>query len=59
MVDPTSDVGDGDSADAPACAHCGAPVTGDDHRVRPTLDDDTIEHAHFCDDDCLAEWDGK
>ncbi len=58
MVDPTSDIGDVDPEDAPACAVCGAAVTGDDHRVRSWVEDSNVEHRHFCDDDCLEEWDG-
>jgi hypothetical protein len=56
MVDPTSDVGEVGADDAPACTHCGEPVTGDTHRVRSRIVDDTSEHVHFCDDDCLAAW---
>ncbi|WP_121820603.1 DUF7576 family protein [Halostella salina] len=58
MVDPTSDLGeDVDEADAPNCEHCGDPVVGTpDHRVHTTVEDDTVEHRHFCDDACLDEW---
>lgn len=56
MVDPTSDIGDVDPEDAPVCAHCGAAVVGDSHRVRTRIVDDTAEHTHFCDDECLAAY---
>ena len=58
MVDPTSDLGeDVSEEDAPECAQCGDPIVADtDHRVRTTVEDGTVDHRHFCSDDCLDEW---
>ncbi|WP_435358803.1 DUF7576 family protein [Haloarchaeobius sp. DFWS5] len=58
MVDPTSDVGEVDPDDAPDCAACGDTVIEDDHRVRSWVDDEgLVQHRHFCDDECLENWD--
>jgi len=58
MVDPTSDLNeDVDDADAPACAACGATVAMvSTHRVTTSVEDGTVETAHFCDDDCRENW---
>ncbi|MEF8774904.1 MAG: hypothetical protein V5A43_00175 [Haloarculaceae archaeon] len=60
MVDPTSDLGeDVTEDDAPECATCGDVVVQTaDHRVITWIEDDAVETAHFCDDDCRSEWDG-
>jgi hypothetical protein len=59
MVDPTSDLGeDVTEEDAPTCETCGASIVQEaTHRVVPWVDDGQIKHAHFCDEDCRAEWD--
>ena len=59
MVDPTSDLGeDVTEEDAPRCGTCGEPVLyGAGHRVVTWVEDDTVRRVHFCDDDCLSEWD--
>lgn len=61
MVDPTSDLGeDVTEEDAPRCRTCGEPIVGSTgHRVVTWIEDGTIRSAHFCDDDCRSEWDGK
>ena len=61
MVDPTSDLGeDVAEEDAPECATCGALVVEEPtHRVVTWIEDDAVETAHFCDDDCRDAWDGS
>jgi uncharacterized protein with PIN domain len=61
MVDPTSDLGeDVTEEDAPRCATCGDPIVDSpDHRVITWVDDETVETAHFCDEDCRMDWDGE
>lgn len=61
MVDPTSDHHeDIDEADAPDCATCGDAIANEyTHRVITWVNDGEVHTAHFCDDDCRAEWDGE
>lgn len=61
MVDPTSDLGEGISEEeAPVCETCGATlVEAPDHRVITWIEDDEVQTAHFCDDDCRSRWDGS
>lgn len=61
MVDPTSDLGeDVSEAEAPRCATCGDPIMADpSHRVVTWIEDGEVQHAHFCCEDCRAQWDGK
>jgi hypothetical protein len=58
MVDPTSDLGEDVSEDeAPRCVVCEEPIVEDpDHRVVTWVEDGTVQSAHFCDDNCRAEW---
>ncbi len=60
MVDPTSDLGeDVTEEDAPVCGTCGgAIVDSPNHRVLTWIEDGEVQAAHFCDDDCRADWDG-
>lgn len=60
MVDPTSDLGeDVTEEDAPRCAACEAPIVNEPtHRVVTWVEDDRVQVAHFCDEDCRAEWSG-
>lgn len=53
MVDPTSDVGEGDEDDAPVCAACGEPAFGTGRRVTTRVEDGRVVHRHFCSDECL------
>lgn len=59
MVDPTSDLGEEVSEDdAPRCETCGDPIVDEPrHRVVTWIEDGEVRTAHFCDDDCRAEWD--
>lgn len=61
MVDPTSDLGeDVTEEDAPRCATCGAAIVNSStHRVITWIEDDTVQTAHFCDEDCRRDWDGE
>lgn len=61
MVDPTSELNEDVSPDdAPACETCGALlVENPDHRVVTWVEDDTVESAHFCDEECRRNWDGS
>ncbi|MHB9285845.1 hypothetical protein ACKVMT_02255 [Halobacteriales archaeon Cl-PHB] len=61
MVDPTSDLGeDVTEEDAPRCATCGDPIVDSpEHRVITWVDEEMVETAHFCDDDCRMDWDGE
>ncbi|SNZ17874.1 hypothetical protein SAMN06269185_3152 [Natronoarchaeum philippinense] len=61
MVDPTSDLGeDVDEDDAPECAVCGDPIVENrDHVVRSWIEDDEVQHRHFCSDECEAEFDAE
>jgi len=61
MVDPTSDHHeDIDEADAPNCAVCDAAIANEvTHRVITWVEDSSVQTAHFCDDDCRAEWGGE
>jgi hypothetical protein len=56
MVDPTSDLGEGDEEDAPPCEACGDPVAGPGRRVLTRVEDGRVHHRHFCSDDCRASW---
>ncbi|MDG5775762.1 hypothetical protein VB773_17075 [Haloarculaceae archaeon H-GB2-1] len=60
MVDPTSDhAEDVSEEDAPECSTCGDSIVNDpNHRVITWVEDDQVQTAHFCDDDCRAAWDG-
>ncbi|GGN89169.1 MULTISPECIES: DUF7576 family protein [Haloarcula] len=60
MVDPTSDHHeDIDEADAPNCEVCGAAIANEvTHRVITWIEDDSVQTAHFCDDECRQQWDG-
>jgi uncharacterized protein with PIN domain len=60
MVDPTSDLGeDVAEEDAPRCATCDAPIVNSPtHRVITWIEDDAVETAHFCDEQCRQDWDG-
>jgi len=59
MVDPTSDLGEDVSEDdAPNCRACGEPLVDEpDHRVVTWIEAEQVQTAHFCDDDCRADWD--
>ncbi|MFB6165731.1 MAG: hypothetical protein ABEJ31_11285 [Haloarculaceae archaeon] len=61
MVDPTSDHGeDVSEADAPTCETCGEPIVqSPDHRVITWIEDDQVQSAHFCDEQCRMNWDGQ
>lgn len=61
MVDPTSDLGeDVTEEDAPCCATCGTAIVRDpNHRVITWIEDDEVQTAHFCDEDCRQNWDGE
>ncbi|WP_224449897.1 DUF7576 family protein [Haloprofundus salilacus] len=54
MVDPTSSLGDDvDEENAPECATCGEKIVrSPTHRVVTRVEDGTVQHRHFCDDDC-------
>lgn len=58
MVDPTSDLGeDVTEADAPRCSACEEPiVNAPNHRVLTWIEGDSVRSAHFCDDECRANW---
>jgi hypothetical protein len=58
MVDPTSDLGeDVDEDDAPTCETCGKKlVTEPEHRVVSWVEDGSVQHRHFCSDECEASW---
>jgi uncharacterized protein with PIN domain len=60
MVDPTSDLGeDVTEEDAPVCESCGAAIVDSPrHRVVTWIQDEEVQSAHFCDDDCRMGWDG-
>jgi hypothetical protein len=59
MVDPTSDLAeDVDEEEAPNCDVCGDPIAEDpSHVVRSWVEDDEVQHRHFCDEACEAEFD--
>ena len=59
MVDPISDLGeDVDEESAPECDACGEQILNEsDHRVVTWVEDDRVQHRHFCDDECEAAWD--
>jgi uncharacterized protein with PIN domain len=61
MVDPTSDLGEDVSEDdAPRCSTCGEPIVKQPtHRVITWIENDDVQTAHFCDDTCRSEWDGR
>jgi hypothetical protein len=58
MVDPTSDHHeDIDEDEAPECATCGAPIANEvTHRVITWIENNSVETAHFCDEECRMEW---
>lgn len=60
MVDPTSEIGeDVSEEDAPTCATCGATIVESaGHRVITWIENDRVQSAHFCDEDCRMDWDG-
>ena len=59
MVDPTSDHHeDIDESEAPTCETCDEPIVNEPtHHEVTWIEDDTVQEAHFCGDDCRAEWD--
>ncbi|MFC6976289.1 hypothetical protein ACFQL1_18950 [Halomicroarcula sp. GCM10025709] len=59
MVDPTSDHHeDIDEDEAPNCAVCGDAIANEvTHRVTTWVEDGNVQTAHFCDEQCRAEWD--
>jgi hypothetical protein len=61
MVDPTSDLGEDISeSDAPTCETCGDSIVNEvTHRVLTWIEDDDVQAAHFCDDNCRMQWDGN
>ena len=61
MIDPTSDIGeDVDESDAPTCHTCGKKIVMEpEHRVVSWIEDDAVEHLHFCDDECHEGWSGR
>ncbi|ELZ91206.1 hypothetical protein C440_12869 [Haloferax mucosum ATCC BAA-1512] len=61
MVDPTSDLeADVAPEDAPTCATCGETiVNAATHRAVTWIEDETVRHRHFCDDDCRDAWDDE
>jgi len=61
MVDPTSDLGeDVSEEDAPECNTCGAVVLREStHRIVTWIEDETVQTAHFCNDECRDAWDGS
>ena len=61
MVDPTSDHHeDIDEAEAPNCETCGATIANEStHRVITWIEDDSVQTAHFCDEDCRMDWNAE
>jgi hypothetical protein len=61
MVDPTSDIGEDVSEDdAPVCETCGDVVVDTpNHRVITWVEDGQVQSAHFCDESCRMDWDGR
>jgi hypothetical protein len=59
MVDPVSDLNEGEVDDAPACATCGTPVIGPDHRVVTWIEGTVVRTAHFCNPSCREAWEGR
>jgi len=61
MVDPTSEIGeDVSEEDAPRCDTCGDPIVNfPNHRVITWIENDQVQSAHFCDDNCRMDWDGS
>jgi len=60
MVDPTSDLNeDVSKGEAPTCNTCGASIVDSpQHRVITWIEDEQVQTAHFCDDQCRIDWDG-
>jgi len=60
MVDPTSDLNENISPeDAPVCETCHEVLTNSpNHRVITWIEDDAVQTAHFCDEDCRMDWSG-
>ncbi|MBV0903342.1 DUF7576 family protein [Haloarcula salina] len=58
MVDPTSDHHeDIDEEEAPECDTCGEPIVNEvTHRVITWIEDESVQTAHFCDEDCRMDW---
>jgi hypothetical protein len=57
MVDPTSDLEeDVDEESAPRCVTCGEPALGVGRRTVTWVDDDAVQHRHFCTQDCRDDW---
>lgn len=58
MVDPTSDLNeDVSESDAPSCETCGETLAdASDHRVVTWIEDDQVQSAHFCNEECRREW---
>ncbi|KTG10392.1 hypothetical protein AUR64_12555 [Haloprofundus marisrubri] len=61
MVDPTSSLGDDvDEENAPECATCGEKIVqSPTHRVVTWVEDGTVQHRHFCSDDCRESYDAS
>jgi hypothetical protein len=61
MIDPTSDIGeDVDESDAPTCHTCGKKIVAEpNHRIVSWVEDGSVVHLHFCDDDCRRAWSGR
>jgi hypothetical protein len=58
-MDPTSDVGEDTEERAPTCATCGEKIIDEPtHRVLTSIEDETVKTDHFCDEDCLAAFEG-
>jgi len=62
MVDPTSEVGEVEPTDAPACAVCGERIGGaeaDTRRVVTWVEDGRVHTRQFCTDSCRDAWDDE
>lgn len=61
MVDPTSDLNEDISPeDAPSCETCSELIRNEPtHRVITWIEDGAVQTAHFCDESCRMNWDGK
>ena len=61
MVDPTSDLNeDVSKGEAPTCNTCGTSIVDSpQHRVITWIEDEQVQTAHFCDDQCRIDWDGN
>lgn len=61
MVDPTSNHHeDIDESDAPNCEVCDVTIANEStHRVITWIEDDSVQTAHFCTEDCRSQWNGS